>query len=222
MFKTFILQSQTFIELDNFNDLARYVCSFREFPLRVYTHLLNGKEIISTGLTLANSLVFFYTTPPKAGRYISYNISDGKESVNIVDNTKSISTYAPIIHLDSDISPLETKTTDMADKFHPIKLKDLGSLARLTYDPQVPDDPNLALYLLPRGEKWVLGYITSLEMNEPMYIFNYVEIDSSPQQSFLKYPGSEGKQPEFSNTFEHGVPCFPIIKLKENHPIFGL
>lgn len=215
------MQAQTFVELDNFNDLARYVCSFREFPLRVYTHILNEKEVISTGMTLANSLVFFYTDLPKSGRYISYSLSEGKESASIVDNTKNISTYAPIIHLDSKISPLDSKN-EIQDKFHAIKLKDLGSLARLTYDPQVPEDPNLALYLVPTKAKWVLGYITSLEMNDPLYIFNYVELDSMPTKPFLKNPGSEGKEPEFSNTFDHGIPYFPIIKIKENHSIFGL
>lgn len=216
------MQSQTFVELDSFIDLARYVCSFREYPLRAYTHLLEGKEVISTGLTLANSLVFFYTKPPKTGKYISYSFSDGKESANIVDNTKSISTYAPIIHLDSKISPLAILGKEIQEKFHSIKLKDLGSLARLTYDPLVPDEPNLALYLVPVGARWVLGYITSLEMNDPLYIFNYVELESIPTKSFLKYPGAEGKEPEFSNTFDHGIPFFPIIKIKENHPIFGL
>lgn len=215
------MQVQTFVELDSFNDLARYACSLREYPLRVYTHLLEGKEVISTGLTLANSLVFFYTTYPKHGRYISYSISDGKESSNIVDNTKSISTYAPIIHLDSVISPLQIQK-EIPDKFHAIKIKDLGSLARLTYDPNVPDEPNLALYLVPIETRWVLGYITSLEMNDPLYIFNYVELESMPTKSFLRYPGSEGKDPEFSNTFDHGIPYFPIIKIKENHPIFGI
>ncbi|MFQ5439831.1 MAG: hypothetical protein ACE5DL_00035 [Nitrosopumilaceae archaeon] len=215
------MQSQCFVELSTFNDLARFVCAFREYPLRVYSHEFNVTRIFSSSLTLANTLLLFYTPMTKFGRYISYNATGGKEYCDVVDSTKDISTYAPIIHLASDISSLPIETEKISDKFHPIKVKDLGSLARLTYDPEFPEETNLALYAIPHNHSWILGYLTSLAMDDVFYQFNYVELNSEPKKSFLKYQGREGQEPEFSDTFEHGFSYLSVIKIKEEHPIFG-
>jgi len=216
------IQSQCFIELSSFNDLARFVCAFREYPLRVYSHEFNGTRILSSSLTLANTLLLFYTPMTKFGRYISYNATGGNEYCNVVESTKDISTYAPIIHLESEISSLETETEKVSDKFHPIRVKDLGSLARLTYDPEFPDEANLAVYAIPHNNSWVLGYLTSLAMDDVFYQFNYVELNSEPMKPFIKYQGRDGKEPELSDTFDHGFSYLPIIKIKNEHPIFGL
>jgi hypothetical protein len=188
----------------------------------VYSHEYNGTRILSSGLTLANTWLLFYTPMKKFGRYISYNATGGKEYCDIADSTKNISTYAPIIHLESEISPLSTEIENPPDKFHPIRLKDLGSLARLTYDPELPDETNLALYVIPHNNTWLIGYITSLEMDNVFYQFNYVKLDSEPIKPFVKYQGNEGKEPEFSDNFEHGFSYLSVIKIKNEHPIFGL
>jgi len=216
------MQSQCFVELSTFKDLARFACAFREYPLRVYSHEFNGTRIFSSALTLANTLLLFYTPMTKSGRYISYKSTGGKEYCDIVENTKNISTYAPIVHLDSEISSLATETKKVSDKFHPIRVKDLGSLARLTYDPEFPDETNLTLYAIPHNNSWVIGYLTSLELDDILYQFNYVELDSEPMKPFVKYQGREGRDPELSDTFEHGFSYLPIIKIKNEHPIFGL
>lgn len=216
------MQSQCFIELSSFNDFARFVCAFREYPLRVYSHEYTGTRILSSGLTLANTLLLFYTPMTKFGRYLSYNAIAGKEYCDVVDSTKNISTYAPIIHLESEVSPLPTQTEDIADKFNPIRVKDLGSLARLTYDPDLPDETNLTLFSIPHNNTWIIGYLTSLEMDDVFYQFNYVELESEPMKPFLKYQGHEGKEPEFSYSFEHGFSYLPVIKIKNENPIFGL
>ena len=216
-----ITQSECFIELSNFDDLARYACAFREYPRRVYSQEFNGSRIISVSLTLSNTLLIFYTQIPKSGRYISYQVAAGKEICNIVESTKDISNYAPIVHMESEISSLPVKSEKILDQFHPIKIKDLGSLARLTYDPEFPDEPNLALFALPHKKSWVIGYITSLEMDEVYYNFNYVELDSEPIKHFVKYQGNQGRDPEFSNHFDHGYSYLPIIKIKSEHSIFG-
>lgn len=215
------MQSQCFVELSSFNDLARFVCAFREYPLRVYSHEFNGTRVLSSGLTLANTLLLFYTPMIKFGRYVSYSATGGKEYCDVVESTKNISTYAPIIHLESEISTLQIETENTADKFHPIRVKDLGSLARLTYDPELPDEANLALYAIPHNSAWLIGYLTSLEMDDVFYQFNYVELDSEPMKPFVKYQGHEGKEPEFSESFEHGFSYLSIIKIKNDHPIFG-
>jgi len=216
------IQSQCFVELTSFNDLARFVCAFREYPLRVYSQEFNGTRILSSGLTLANTLLQFYTPMKKFGKYVSYNATAGKEYCDIVESTKNISTYAPIIHLESEISSFPTETEKISDKFNPVRVKDLGSLARLTYDPELPDETNLALYVIPHNNSWLIGYITSFEMDDVFYQFNYVELDSEPMKPFLKYQGHEGKEPEFSDSFEHGFSYLSIIKIKNEHPIFGL
>lgn len=209
------------MELETFNDLARYACAFREYPLRVFTHEFDGRNVISSGMILANTLVLFYVDLPKSGRYVSYNISSGKEFCDIVYTTKDISTYSPIIHYESEPSPLPTKI-EYIDKFHPVKVKDLGSLARLTYDPEFPDEQKLTLYLVPHNGSWILGYITSLEMDTIYYQFNYVELDSKPTKPFVKFRANEDQEPEFSDSFGHGFSYLPIIHVKDDHPIFGL
>jgi len=216
-----ITQNECHVELSSFDDLARYTCAFQEYPKRVYSQELDGSRIISSSLTLANTLLIFYTSMPKSGRYISYQVTAGKEICDIVESTKNISHYAPIVHMESKISPLSVKSKEITDQFHPIQVKDLGSLARLTYDPEFPDEQNLTLYALSHKKSWVMGYITSLEMDEVCYNFNYVELDSEPTKHFVKYQGNQGQDPEFSDSFDHGYSYLPIIKIKNEHTIFG-
>jgi len=100
-----ITQNECFVELSCFDDLARYACAFQEYPKRVYSQELDGSRIISSSLTLANTLLIFYVQMPKSGRYISYQVTAGKEICDIVESTKNISHYAPIVHMESEISP---------------------------------------------------------------------------------------------------------------------
>ena len=216
-----VTQNECFIELSGFNDLARYACAFRAYPQRVFSQEFDGSRIISSSLTLANTLLIFYTSMPKPGRYISYQVNAGKEICDIVESTKNISHYAPVIHMESEISSLPVKSKEITDQFHPIQVQDLGSLARLTYDPDFPDEQNLTLYAVPHEKSWVLGYITSLEMDEVYYNFNYVRLDSEPDKHFVKYRGNQGQDPEFSDNFDHGYSYLPIIKIKNEHSIFG-
>jgi hypothetical protein len=217
-----ITQNEYYVELSSFDDLARLTCALQEYPKRVYSQELDGNRIISSSLTLANTLLIFYTSMPKSGRYVSYQVNSGKEICDIVESTKTNSNYAPIIHMESKISSLPIQSKKISDQFHPIQVKDLGSLARLTYDPEFPDEQNLTLYALPHNKSWVMGYITSLEMDEVYYNFNYVELDSEPTKHFVKYQGNQGQDPEFSDSFDHGYSYLPIVKIKSEHSIFGL
>ena len=217
-----ITQNEYHIELSSFDDLARLACALQEYPKRVYSQELDGTRIISSSLTLANTLLIFYTPMPKSGRYVSYRVDSGKEICDIVESTKTNSNYAPIIHMESKISSLPVQSKKISDQFHPIQVKDLGSLARLTYDPEFPDEQNLTLYALPHNKSWVMGYITTLDMDEVYYNFNYVELDSEPTKHFVKYQGNQGQDPEFSDNFDHGYSYLPIVKIKSEHSIFGL
>ena len=183
-------QNECYVELSSFNDLARFACAFREYPKRVFSQEYNGKRILSSSIALSNTLLVFYSSMPRDGRYVSYQVSSGNEVCDVVDSTKDISYYASIIHAESEISPLSEKTKDIPDQFHPVQLKDLGSLARLTYDPEFPEESDLTLYAVPHKNSWMLGYVTSLEMDEFYYNFNYVELDSEPMKNFMKYQGN--------------------------------
>jgi len=217
-----VIQSECYVELSSFDDLARLACALQEYPKRVYSQELDGTRIISSSLTLANTLLIFYTSVPKSGRYVSYQVNSGKEICDIVESTKTNSNYAPIIHMESKISSLPVQSKKISDQFHPIQVKDLGSLSRLTYDPEFPEEQNLTLYALPHNKSWVMGYITSFEMDEVYYNFNYVELDSEPTKHFIKYQGNQGQDPEFSDNFDHGYSYLPIVKIKSEHAIFGL
>lgn len=216
-----VTQNECYVELSTFNDLVRYACAFQEYPRRVYSQELDGLRIISSSLTLANTLLIFYVPMTKSGRYVSYQVTAGKELCDVAESTKNISTYAPIAHMNSKISSLPSDSKKISDLFHPIEVQDLGSLARLTYDPEYPDETNLTLFALPHKKSWVIGYVTSLEMDEVYYNFNYVKLDSEPTKHFIKYQGNQGQDPEFSNSFDHGFSYLPIIKIKKESPIFG-
>ena len=209
------------IELASFNDLARFVCAAREYPRRVYSHLVDGTRVLSSTQTFSNTLLVLYCELPKYGKYISYQARGGAEICSVVESTKDISHYAPIIHAASSISSLPV-VAESTDQFHPIELQDLGSLARLTYDPELPEEPDLTLYAIPYKESWVMGYITSLDLNELIYHFNYVRLETEPTKPFLKYRGNYGQDPEFDDSFDHGYTYLPIIKIKQSHQIFGL
>ena len=64
-----VTQSEYYVELSSFDDLARLACALQEYPKRVYSQELEGTRIISSSLTLANTLLIFYTPISKSGRY---------------------------------------------------------------------------------------------------------------------------------------------------------
>ena len=209
-----------FIETKSFLDFARFVCAFREYPLRVYAHKLHGKMVLASRLVLSNSIIAFYTDYQK-GRYIKYDPKGGKETSCVVNSIDSASNYSPIIHLESlpfRVSSVKT----IANKFKTSKVSDLDNLARLTYDPEWPDDPKVTLLCFPLGEKWIVGYMSVIELDETVYCFYYVELDEEPSKPFIKYSGHKGTSAEFTDIFQHGYPYLPVVKLTKSHPIFGI
>lgn len=216
------MSSQYFVETADFESFARYVCALKENPLRVYSHDLNKKKVLSSRRVLSKSLLSIYTVTPISGRYISYNVKNGKEECSIVNSTKLFSQYAPIIHLTALPTKIIVNSKKIQDKFTPLKIEDLGSLARLTYDPELPDEPDLTLFSFPQKTKWIIGYITSINLDNTLYFFNYVTLDSEPTKPFLQYSNNDDKVPVFTDRFQHGLSYLPVVKLKAGHPIFGL
>lgn len=216
------MPSHFFVETDDFASFARYVCALRENPLRVYSHDLNKKRVLSSRKVLSKALFSIYTNAPKSGRYISYNVKGGKEEANVVSSTKSFAQYSPIVHLSTLPSTFIINPKKINEKFIPVHVEDLGSLARLTYDPESPDEPDLTLFMFPQKTKWIIGYITSLGLEDILYFFNYVVLDKEPSKPFLQYSTNDDKTPVFTDKFQHGLSYLPVVKLKESHPIFGL
>lgn len=210
-----------FIRVVSFLDFARFACSFREYPLPVFSHKLNQKKIFSCRIVLSNSILSFFTDFTDEGRYILYDPMGGKETAKVVSAIKTSGQYAPIIHVESLAFPIK-ETKRLKDKFVNSKIRDLGSLVRLTYDPEFPDESKVTLICFPLKKKWILGYITVIDLNETKYCLNYVELDSEPTKPFVKYSGHEGKKTEFTDKFQHGYPYLPIVKLTKSHPVFGL
>lgn len=212
--------TQCFVEVINFDDFARYLCAFRPNPLVTFSHDFNGKRVYSTSLILANTMISLYAPFTKKGRYISYSIKEGKESCNVVDSAKEIARFSPIINLESTNYDLPVDNSLLIDKFHPIQVQDIESLARLTYDPESPDESIMTLYSFQLGKKWIVGYIVSVDFESETYYFYYVEVEKEPEKPFLRYRGIDGKESDFSEKLEHSYPLLPIIRIK-NHPIFG-
>ncbi|RDJ35800.1 MAG: hypothetical protein DWQ19_07915 [Crenarchaeota archaeon] len=212
---------QYFVETASFADFARYVCALREHPLRVYQFSYKKKNIFSTRKILSKSILHFFTVSEKDGRYISYDPLGGKETFSIVNEITRAGNYAPIVELDSLPFPIKLTKT-IKDKFKPIKVHELGDLARLTYDPEWPEDYEFTLLAFPKKKKWYIGYITKFDLDDTFFCFNYVEQDDEPPAPFLKYSGHKGGKAEFTNKFQHGYPYLPVVKLKAAHPIFGL
>ncbi|MFB5610636.1 MAG: hypothetical protein ACE5R3_00500 [Nitrosopumilaceae archaeon] len=213
--------NQYFVKTASFLDFARLVCAFRKNPLRVYFFNYKGKQVFSTRKVLQNSILHYYTDDIKDGRYISYNPQGGLEIAEVVDATKTVSNYAPIIELDSLPFPIRSPKI-IKDKFKSAKVHDLGDLARLTYNPTLPEEVEPTLFSFPYKKKWVVGYITEIELLDSVNCFNYVELDEEPKHPFLRYSSQEGKPIEFSNKIQHGYSFFPVVKFLQNHPIFGL
>ena len=209
-----------FIKVASFLDFARFLCAFREHPLRTYAHELQGNMVFATRVVLSNSVISFYTDLTKDGRYISYDTKGGKEAASVVDSIKSISEHSPIVHLESLAIP-KKQSKKIKDKFKTSKVRDLGSLARLTYDPEFPEETKVTLICFPHKTKWIVGYITLIELEDFVYCFNYVQLDKEPDKPFIKYSGHKGISAQFTDVFQHGFPYLPVVKLKQSHPIFG-
>jgi len=101
-------------------------------------------------------------------------------------------------------------------------VRDLGNLDRLTYNPEWLDDPKVTLLCFPRGKKWIVGYISIIELDDAVYCFYYVELDEEPVKHFIKYSRHKGVPAQFTNVFQHGFAYLSVVKLKKDHQIFGL
>ncbi len=102
------------------------------------------------------------------------------------------------------------------DRYQPIELEDMSSLAKLTWG---FDEIPFPLFLFPHNDKWLIGVFMNFNEEGTSY-FCHVVLDSDPQKPFIKFSSTNGSEPIFvENPSEHGYSYVKIIKLKDTHPL---
>lgn len=198
-------------------EFSRLVCALERAPRVSFLHDHNGQKILSVQMDILKEKPIVYYTPlQQIGHYLTYGFKGGKEESGIVDTTTDPSQlYSPIVKIKSLPSSLRPSTTT-DDKYLPIELEDLSSLAKLTWG---FDEIPFPLFSFPKENKWLLGVFMNFSEDGPSY-FCHVRLNSEPEKPFLKFTTNNGAEPTFvTSPNEHGYSYIKIIKLNEPHPL---
>ena len=130
--------------------------------------------------------IVYYTPLERNGDYLCYGLKSGKEESDIVNSTSDSSKlYSPIIRIKSLPKTLRPGNGTL-DRYQPIELEDLSSLAKLTWG---FDEVPFPLFLFPHENKWLLG-VYSVELKIELYqIQNKNYLDFESLNSMLKFQG---------------------------------
>jgi hypothetical protein len=160
--------------------------------------------------------IVYYTPLEDRGHYLCYGLKGGKEESDIVDSTSDASKlYSPIIRIKSLPKTLKPGNGTL-DRYQPIELEDVSSLAKLTWG---FDEVPFPLFLFPHNEKWLLGVFMNFNDEGTSY-YCHVVLNYDPEKPFLKFSSTNGTEPTFvENPSEHGYSYIKIIKLKDTHPL---
>jgi hypothetical protein len=124
--------------------------------------------------------------------------------------------YSPIIKIKSLPESLKPDTSEKTEKYQPIELEDLSSLAKLSYGFEEAPFP---LFSFPHNGKWFLGVFMNFNEDGPSY-FCYVTLDNEPKKPFVRHSANHSVEPTFvNNTSDHGYSYIKIIRLNETHPL---
>lgn len=206
-----------YIQVDSALEFSRLVCALERAPRVSFLHEHQGQQVLSVQMDLLKEKpVIYYTPLDSNGHYICYGFRGGKEE-SLVVNSASDATrlYSPIVKIKSLPDSLKAGNgTD--DKYHPIELEDLASLAKLSYGFEEAPFP---LFSFPYKKKWLLGVFMNFNEEGSSY-FCHVLLEKDPSKPFLKYSTNNGVNPSFvENPGEHGYSYIKIIRLKESHPL---
>ena len=207
----------SYIEVESPLDFSRLVCALERVPRVSFLHEHEGKKVLSVQIDLLKEKPIIYYTPvEKIGHYLSYGFKAGKEESALVDSTlESGRLYSPIVKIKS-LPALLKNGNGTDDRYHPIELEDLASLAKLSYGFEEAPFP---LFSFPHNGKWLVGVFMNFNEEGASY-FCHVCVDEEPKNSFLKYAMNNGISPSFvANPAEHGYTYIKIIKLKDTHPL---
>ncbi len=206
-----------YIQVNSTLEFSRLVCALERAPRVSFLHDHDGRKILSVQMdVLKEKPIVYYTTLESNGHYLCYGLKGGKEESEIVNSTSDSSRlYSPIVRIKSLPKTLRPGNGTM-DRYQPIELEDMFSLAKLTWG---FDEVPFPLFLFPHSEKWLLGVFMNFHEEGTSY-FCHVVLDSDPAKPFLKFSLSNDSEPVFvENPSEHGYSYVKIIKLKETHPL---
>lgn len=206
-----------YIQVHSPLEFTRLVCALERAPRVSFLHDYDGKKILSVQMdVLKEKPIVYYTSLENYGHYLCYGLKGGKEESEIADTTSDASKlYSPIVRIKSLPKTLQPGNGTL-DRYQPIQLEDMSSLAKLTWGVEEIPFP---LFLFPHNDKWLIGVFMNFNDEGTSY-FCHVVLDSDPQMPFLKFSTVNGTQPTFvENPAEHGYSYIKIIKLKDTHPL---
>ncbi len=217
MQKIFVDKLPRYIQVSSTLEFSRLVCALERAPRVSFLHDHNGQKILSVQMdVLKEKPIVYYTPFEQNGHYICYGLKGGKEESDIVNSTSDASKlYSPIVRIKSLPDTLKPGN-GTTDRYQPIELEDLSSLAKLSWGfEEIP----FPLFLFPHTDKWLVGVFMNFNEEGTSY-FCHVVLDSDPQKPFLKFTTNNDAAPSFvDNPSEHGYSYIKIIKLKETHPL---
>jgi len=206
-----------YIQVNSTLEFSRLVCALERTPRVSFLHDYNGQKILSVQMDILKEKPIVYYTPLKnIGHYLCYGLKGGKEKSEIVDTTSDASKlYSPIVKIKSLPKTLRPGNGTL-DRYQPIELEDMSSLAKLTWG---FDEIPFPLFLFPHNDKWLIGVFMNFNEEGTSY-FCHVVLDSDPQKPFIKFSSTNAAEPIFvENPSEHGFSYVKIIKLKDTHPL---
>ena len=206
-----------YIQVYSTLEFTRLVCALERAPRVSFLHDHNGKKILSVQMDiLKDKPIVYYTPLEHNGHYLCYGLKGGKENSEIVDTTSDPSKlYSPIVRIKSLPKSLQPGNGTL-DRYQPIELEDMSSLAKLTWGFEETPFP---LFLFPCDNKWLIGVFMNFNDEGTSY-FCHVVLDFDPKKPFLKFSTTNGTLPTFvENPSEHGYSYIKIIKLKDTHPL---
>ena len=206
-----------YVQLESPLEFTRLVCALERMPRVSFLHEHNGKKVLAVQMDLLKEKpVIYYTPVEKIGHYLCYRFNPGKEQLEVVSTTIDNSKlYSPIIKIKS--LPTSLKPDNLSpEKYQPIELEDLSSLAKISYGFEEAPFP---LFAFPYKDNWFVGVFMNFNEDGPSY-FCHVSLKNEPKKPFLKYTTTKDSEPEFiEHTGEHGYSYIKIIKLKDAHPL---
>jgi len=206
-----------YIEVESTMEFSRLVCALERVPRVSFLHDHEGKKVLSVQMDLLKEKPVIYFTPVgNLGHYLCYGFKAGKEESSVVNSaTDSAQLYSPIVKIKSLPASLKSGNgTD--DKYHPIELEDMASLAKLSFGFEEAPFP---LFSFPFNGKWLMGVFMNFN-EEGISYFCHVTMEEEPKKPFLKYSANNGINPSLVDSpSQHGYSYIKIVKLKETHPL---
>lgn len=198
-------------------------------PLPAFLLRLGDSDVFAVQLDIIEERPVIYYAPvdKEGGQYLAYRVSNGVEEVFPSEGVGNATfSYSPLLHIDK-LPPLLVKSarTDKTKKagYIPIRLKDMASLAKVAAYKTLYEEPPLPLFYFSDGKKRALGAAMSMNDNDSISYFYYVEVDAEPKEPFMRYSSQKSEPTTFSSRLDdHGYIYLKLIKLAGDHPLVKL